>query len=538
MYNNYFERFLADEILVYMRKSRSDDPLMSVEEVLSKHWSILSDWLNRNVDGTVPEENIYREVVSGETIDGRPEVLKILSRIENPRIKAILVVEVQRLSRGDLEDCGRLIKLLRYTKTKVITPQKIYDLEDDYDRDAFERELKRGNEYLEYTKKILERGRLQSVASGNYLGSVAPFGADKTYVMDGKRKCPTIAFNETSKVVIMMFDMAYDNIFSEGYCACGKIGRKLNAMGIKSPTGKRWTYHQVIDILMNPIYNGKVTWNRRKTVKVVENMEVRTYRPFNDDFLCFPAKHPTLIPDDKFNIVQQYLTMPAPPKKESVGLRNILSGILYCECGRAMRLHSYIAPKETHAYYAPRFYCSQQSYCNNGSILETELLKIVFDALSDELNRFEAKAAENTEPKEAPANTISLLTKQLENLEKKRIALWDKYTDEDMPRDIFESLKKKCEEDIESSKKALDEAYKKDTARVDLGNTIFSLQQAAICIYDDSIPLEHNNLLLRSAIKKITYSMQRTLRTRGKSVKKSHAGWDSAEPQITIEFNF
>ena len=112
----------------------------------------------------------------------------------------------------------------------------------------------------------------------------------------------------------MMFDMAYDNIFSEGYCACGKIGRKLNAMGIKSPTGKRWTYHQVTDILMNPIYNGKVTWNRRKTVKVVENMEVRTYRPINDDFLCFPAKHPTLIPDDKFNIVQQYLTMPAPPK--------------------------------------------------------------------------------------------------------------------------------------------------------------------------------------------------------------------------------
>ena len=87
MYNNYFERFLADEILVYMRKSRSDDPLMSVEEVLSKHWSILSDWLDRNVDGTVPEEYIYREVVSGESIDGRPEVLKILSRIENPRIK-------------------------------------------------------------------------------------------------------------------------------------------------------------------------------------------------------------------------------------------------------------------------------------------------------------------------------------------------------------------------------------------------------------------------------------------------------------------
>lgn len=65
-----------------------------------------------------------------------------------------MVVDVQRLSRGDLEDCGRLIKLLRYTGTKVITPQKIYDLDDEYDRDAFERELKRGNEYLEYFKRF------------------------------------------------------------------------------------------------------------------------------------------------------------------------------------------------------------------------------------------------------------------------------------------------------------------------------------------------------------------------------------------------
>lgn len=94
--------------------------------------------------GPVPEENIFREVVSGETIKDRPEFLKLLRLIESPDIKAILVVEVQRLSRGDLEDAGRLMKILRFTHTQVITPHKIYDLEDEYDRDFFERELKRG----------------------------------------------------------------------------------------------------------------------------------------------------------------------------------------------------------------------------------------------------------------------------------------------------------------------------------------------------------------------------------------------------------
>ena len=132
-----------DELLLYLRKSRSDDPLLSVEEVLSKHETMLDEWCIRNMGGKVPEENKFREIVSGETIEDRPEIKKVLSLIESPKYKAIIVVEVQRLSRGDLEDAGRLIKLLRYTSTKVITPTKTYDLNEEYDRDFFERELKR-----------------------------------------------------------------------------------------------------------------------------------------------------------------------------------------------------------------------------------------------------------------------------------------------------------------------------------------------------------------------------------------------------------
>ena len=156
MYNFYdYTNFSPDEIIVYLRKSRADDPLLSVEEVLAKHEAILDEWVERNLSSPIAETNKFREVVSGETIADRPEIQKVLKLIESPKIKAILTVEVQRLSRGDLEDAGRLIKLLRYTNTLVITPTKTYDLIDEYDRDAFERELKRGNEFLEYQKKTL-----------------------------------------------------------------------------------------------------------------------------------------------------------------------------------------------------------------------------------------------------------------------------------------------------------------------------------------------------------------------------------------------
>ena len=131
--------FRPDQVLAYLRKSQSDDPLLTVEEVLAKHETILDEWAQRTLGGVVPEENKFREVVSGETIKGRPEVQKVLRLMESPRIRAILVVEPQRLTRGDLEDIGRMMKLLKHTHTLVLTPPRSYDLSDEYDWDAFER---------------------------------------------------------------------------------------------------------------------------------------------------------------------------------------------------------------------------------------------------------------------------------------------------------------------------------------------------------------------------------------------------------------
>jgi hypothetical protein len=147
----------GDEKALYSRKSRADDQLATVEEVLAKHEQMLDEWVanNQAEGGRIPEENRFREVVSGETLDSRPEMQRLLRLIESPKIRAIVCVEPQRLSRGDYEDIGRLVKLLRYTNTLVMTPQYTYDLRDERDRDIFERELKRGNEFLEYTKKII-----------------------------------------------------------------------------------------------------------------------------------------------------------------------------------------------------------------------------------------------------------------------------------------------------------------------------------------------------------------------------------------------
>ena len=164
-------QFKGEEKVKYLRKSQADDPLLSVEEILAKHEQMLDEWVERFQPdgGPIPERNTFREVVSGETIAARPAMKELLRLIESPKIKAVLITEPSRLTRGDLEDIGYLVKILRYTNTIVITLNYAFDLNDERDRDQFERELMRGNEYLEYTKKIRLNGRIASVKNGNFM---------------------------------------------------------------------------------------------------------------------------------------------------------------------------------------------------------------------------------------------------------------------------------------------------------------------------------------------------------------------------------
>ena len=57
-----------NEYLMYLRKSRQDNPDETVEEVLAKHERILQNFATNQLGHTIPEECIYREVVSGEMV--------------------------------------------------------------------------------------------------------------------------------------------------------------------------------------------------------------------------------------------------------------------------------------------------------------------------------------------------------------------------------------------------------------------------------------------------------------------------------------
>lgn len=511
MYYNILEQLnlKPEEVLEYLRKSRTDDPALSVEEVLTKHEAMLDEWAEKNLGAKVPEENKFREVVSGETIADRPEIQKILRKAESPKYKAILIVEVQRLSRGDLEDAGRLIKLLRYTNTVIITPPKVYDLRDDYDRDYFERELKRGNEFLEYTKKIMSNGRLLSVSQGNFIGSIPPYGYDKAWVTDGKRKCPTLAINEEQAAVVRMIFDLYVNQNMGRHNIC----KYLESMGIKPPKGEYWSPAAVRDMLLNVHYIGKVKWNWRKTITVVEDSEILKVRPKNKigEYLIYDGKHEPIITEELFNAAQE--KHGKNPRTKTLKIRNPLAGLLYCQCGRAMTLRTYKRPDGS-VRCSPRLLCDNQIHCGTGSCTYDELIDVLNGILKECIADFETRI-KNSDINSAKLQEklIKNLEKKLQDLEAKELAQWEAQSNPDpsqrMPAEIFKKLNEKLLKEKEEVTEALCNTRRSMPNPVDYEEKLIRFQDALQALHDPVKSAQEKNRLLKLCIDRITYTREK-----------------------------
>lgn len=503
MYYEPAKELSPEEILLYLRKSRTDDPTLDVEEILARHETILDEYAERMWGKKIPEAQKMREIVSGETIESRPELLKILKLIESPKIKGVLLVEVQRLGRPDLEDIGRLSKLFRYTNTLVITPQKTFDLRNEYDREAFERELMRGNEYLEYTKKIMNRGRLLSVQQGNFIGTKPPYGYDKDIIMEGKKKCHTLKINEAeANVVRMVFDMYVNKDMGRV-----NIAHHLNELKVPTRTGTLWSQDTLKTMLSNDHYIGKVRWNWRKTVTVVEDGEIKKVRPQTQvgEYLVYDGKHPAIISDELFMAARAKQGKNYRAKSKTK-VRNPLAGLVFCQCGRAMSLRTYTKS-------APRLLCDNQVYCKTTSCLYSEIIDRVRETLQQCIKDFEVRIGNDDKTsKQLHENLIKRLKLKLEELNKKEMNQWEKYSEEEMPKEIFEKLNEKVLKEKDEVQQALCKAYESMPEPIDYETQLRTFKAALEALDDPEVSAEKKNKLLKACIERIDYKREKAVR--------------------------
>lgn len=329
---NALSQITVDKIIIYLRLSRSENG-EPVEVVLARHERILQEFAMKTFGIKIPEHNIYREVVSGETIEERKEIKKVFERINDKKegIEGVLVVEPSRLTRGDLEDCGFLMKNFKISNTLIITPYKTYNLNQHNDFKMLQMELMQGSEYLGYTKTILGRGRLLSLSEGKWINSQAPLGYNRYKLPKEKGYILTIN-EEEAPLVRLIFEYLKEHGTKE-------TANYLNEQGYRTKKGKLWDYKKVKKLVKNEAYIGLVTWEKRPVIKEMsKNGKVIKKRPINENYLTFQGRHKALISVEDFNFVNDKLkNNPYPKVKYSTDLMNPFASLLYCsECGKVL----------------------------------------------------------------------------------------------------------------------------------------------------------------------------------------------------------
>ena len=143
---------------MYLRKSREDRELEKYDNVdtLDRHRKALLDYADKH---HLNIGEIYEEVVSGETISERQEMQRLLTDVENNKWSGVLVMEVERLARGDTSDQGIVCKVFKYSSTKIITPVKTYDPNNEFDEEYFEFGLYMSRREYKTINRRLQRGR-------------------------------------------------------------------------------------------------------------------------------------------------------------------------------------------------------------------------------------------------------------------------------------------------------------------------------------------------------------------------------------------
>ena len=479
--------------IMYLRKSRQDDPNETVEEVLAKHEIQLQEWAERELGHRIPEEYIYREIVSGERISDRREMQKVLRAIESNEVAGIICKDAPRLSRGDLLDCGTLMTTLQFTSTLVATPMMVYNIEDKMERRFFQDELLRGSSYLEYVKEVLSKGREIAVtAKGAYIGSVAPYGYKKTKV----GKICTLEPHETEADVVRMIFNWYVYEDMSFYA----VGKKLDSMGIPPKTGKQWRASTVQFIICNPHYIGKVVWGKRKERIVMEDVKKRM-RVSADQMIVADGMHQPIIDRETFDKAQEKRNN-NPRITPEATLHNPLAGLLVCEhCGYVMRRAPY-------PWADARYKCVTHNPPCMKSIKVKDVHEAIIAALEySELPNLKAKLKDNQ------GNSAAIQQKLLEGLTKKLAVYKEqeetqyelletkKYTPElfEKRNAALREKMKECEIQIAEAKKAIPKA-------VDYEERIMALEDAIKAMKDDTMSAEDQNKLLKQIVDKIVIS--------------------------------
>lgn len=317
---------LGKTAYVYLRKSRMEEGL-ETEEVLRKHHQALDECAQRH--GLVILD-YFSEVVSGESLYARPQMLRLLEAVEAGSCDAVLCMDLDRLSRGRMKDQGIILDAFRDSGTLIVTPDKVYNLSDEIDDELAEFKTFMSRREYKIINKRLRRGLQRSIQEGCYVAN-APYGYRNVYI----DRHPTLEiFEPEAKLVRVMFQLYADG------CGCTSISYQINAMGGRPHRSNAFNRSSIAKILRNPTYIGKIVWDQKTHIKKNtkgNQKHITIYNP-KEKWTITDGLHPPIVDKELFEKVQEIMDGRYRPAYHDGTVKSPLAGLVKCaKCGKNMQ---------------------------------------------------------------------------------------------------------------------------------------------------------------------------------------------------------
>ncbi|MCL1950589.1 MAG: recombinase family protein [Turicibacter sp.] len=376
-------------VAIYSRKSRPDE----TEDALKRQLQVLVDMAQANSW----EWEVFQEVGSSMSMDEavRPELNKMLRKIQSYDFDGVLVTDADRLSR-DMEHSAYMKKMFSNYGVKLITTTKVYDYnsqEDDLMSDMMAIIAKQ--EYLNI-KKRLKRGKKASAMEGKFQGR-APLGYKKN------RDSVRLEVDELEAPLVRRIFAMY----LAGQ-STPEIARVLELEGTRSPNGAVYMKSHVGKILNSEVYIGTAIYGKCMVSKteMTPSGSLRRIKNDTENQIRVENAHEPIISLEDWDAVHKIRKSRASIPIAGRIAKNPFSNLITCAiCGKG---HTFqrnrkdltirVSSCETPTYHKDGTYtlCANQS-CKFEILKEgiyEELSKYV-ERLKDHLDQIRSKTDKN-----------------------------------------------------------------------------------------------------------------------------------------------
>jgi DNA invertase Pin-like site-specific DNA recombinase len=236
-------------------------------------------------DCTILDDHIYADLELSGTIDQRPGYQRLLTDAKDRKFQAIIIESQDRLWR-DQGEMHHALKRLRFWGIKVFSVSTGNDIADDTGKLMATIVGLKDEVFIEDLRKKTRRGMMGQIRRGMNAGGRS-YGYRSEPISEsgqvvGYRR---VIDQDQAKVVRRIFKM-----YSQGKSP-RTIAHTLNAERVPSPRPRKgqrslgWTpltisgsAKRTLGILHNPLYVGRILWNRSQKVRDPDTGK-RTMRP-------------------------------------------------------------------------------------------------------------------------------------------------------------------------------------------------------------------------------------------------------------------